>query len=269
MNIAYTATQAWYNQLYSLISTGKRRMPRGKETLDLSPSHLTVDMRYPVVVSPERKLSYQFMAAEAHWILSGDDSVAGITPWNQRIAQFSDDGERFFGAYGPKVAGQLDYVVGKLKSDPSTRQAGLTIWRENPPETKDYPCTIAMWFGIDDNRHLQMFVLMRSSDVWLGLPYDIFSFSMVAHQVCDRLNEDLSNLGGFTTYPGNLHLTLVSSHLYQTNLEQAREVLGKGAIGSRGHASPVGFWSGHGYVIEGLRQLRDTKAGDVLRWWEP
>src|SRR3546814_5271713 len=65
-----------------------------------------------------------------------------IAPWNRHISQFSDDGVVFAGAYGPRINLQLDYVLNKLREDPDTRQAGLTIWRPNPQPSKDIPCKI-------------------------------------------------------------------------------------------------------------------------------
>lgn len=268
MRYAPNANFAWYNQLVKIIDGGEIRVPRGKKTYDLSPSNLLVNMQQPVVTTAARRLSYQFMAAEAYWILRGDDSVAGIEPWNKHIAQFSDDGERFFGAYGPKIVDQLPYVVNKLLTDPSTRQAGLTIWRESPGETKDYPCTIAMWFGLR-GLALDMFVFMRSSDVWLGLPYDIFNFSMVAYRACSIMNAAARRVGGIAPVePGHLHLSMVSSHLYETNFEEANKIYNNPDTDRVQPLAPTDLWDGFPRLLTRLKLLRDTKAGDPLRWWE-
>jgi thymidylate synthase len=98
--------------------------------------------------------------------LSGDDKVATISPYNGRIADFSDDGMKFFGAYGPKIIAQLPFILDKLRKDPMSRQAGLTIWRESRRSPKDVPCTVAMFFSVRDGK-LNNHVFMRSSDAWL------------------------------------------------------------------------------------------------------
>ena len=72
------------------------------------------------------------MAAEALWILSGDNKVETIAPYNKNIKQFSDDGIIFQGAYGPRIISQLDYVIESLRKDRESRQAVLTIWNPNP-----------------------------------------------------------------------------------------------------------------------------------------
>ena len=100
-----TLNFVWIDTISDLFLRGVDVSPRGMPTKELPQYTVVIDMRYPVLTIAERKLSHRFMAAEAFWILSGDDTVAGIIPWNKRIAEFSDDGQTFFGAYGPKVVG--------------------------------------------------------------------------------------------------------------------------------------------------------------------
>lgn len=253
----------WLEAVNDILTNGELVAPRGKLTKELPQRTMVVDMRRPVLLVPERSLNYRFMAAEAYWILSGDDTVTGIAPYNSRIAEFSDDGERFFGAYGPKILGQLDYVVTKLKADHDTRQAGLTIWRENPPATKDVPCTVAVFFSLR-GRLLNAHVFMRSSDVWLGVPYDVFNFSMLAHLVCGLLNDDRASAELYE--PGRLHLTAASSHLYEINWADAKLCLGSSVVDQT--PTPKLLWNDYLALLERLKELRDTKPGHELRWWE-
>ena len=189
----------WLQTLDDLVNHGHVVSPRGQETRELPQRTIVVDMNRPVLNIPERNLGYKFMAAEAYWILTGDYRVETIAPYSKAISQFSDDGVTFFGAYGPKITHQFQYVLNKLVEDPDTRQAGLTIWRENPPQTKDVPCTVAIFFSIRRGE-LNCHVFMRSSDAWLGVPYDVFNFSMLSHAVCGCLNA--SKLKDFALTPG-------------------------------------------------------------------
>ena len=259
------ATIAWRLQLSRLLTSGEAINPRGVWTRELPQQTIMVDMRRPVIVDNIRKLNYRFMAAEAFWILSGDDRTATIVPYNKAIAQFSDDGETFFGAYGPRIHEQLDYVVEKLLADPTTRQAGLTTWRPSPPATKDVPCTVAMFFSIRRDE-LQAHVFMRSSDIWLGVPYDVFNFSMLAHLICARLNE--RKPVEKHTAPGILYLTAASSHLYETNVEGARSVLAAASSVARTAATPGVLFTDRERLLTTLHELRDSAPGHPLRWWE-
>jgi thymidylate synthase len=254
----------WVRTLQKINESGREVAPRGKLTLEVLHNTVHVDMRRPVLTNPSRRLSYQFMAAEAYWILSGDNTVAGISPWNKHISEFSDDGKTFFGAYGPKVISQIGYVVRKLIEDRESRQAGLTIWREKPPQTKDVPCTVAIFFSIRDDL-LDAHVFMRSSDVWLGLPYDCFNFSMLGHQVCGLFNDVMVHE---KIAPGQLHLTAVSSHLYQPQWSEAREIAENSVVLRIQPSTPSDLYSSSKRLMDYLVALRETKAGDKLRWWE-
>jgi thymidylate synthase len=271
-----TATTAWRSAINDVLD-GDEVAPRGKPTLEVAHRTDHIDMRRPVLLSRVRALSYRFMVAEAYWILSGSNQLSGVEPYAKRMAEFSDDGQTLFGAYGPPIVSQLDYVVGKLLADSETRQAALTIWRPNPPPTKDTPCTVAMVFRKRHNK-LHAHVFMRSNDLWLGWPYDVFSFSMVAHLICCRLNEAAAvanathpeSLPIGITAPGVLHLTAASSHLYEPEWSKAIESLNdKSSVLLPAVATPADLWMREHKLMETLRELRDTSPGHELRWWEP
>jgi len=263
--MANNATHVWLAQLERLVSSGLAVAPRNFDTYELLHETVVVDMRRPVVRSVTRRLSYQFMVAEAYWILTGDCLVETIAPYNQRIAQFSDDGQTFFGAYGPKIVAQLPYVITTLQRDPQSRQAGLTIWRESPPSTKDVPCTVTIFFSLR-HQNLHAHVFMRSSDVWLGLPYDIFNFSMLAHLVCAHLNSS-SPIGSGIIAPGDLYLTMASSHLYFHDLDFAVRCLSNPEAHYQ-PTTPEALFNNPNYLLDRLKDLRETSPGDSERWWE-
>ncbi len=257
----------WLDALDRMLEFGDIATPRGTVTTELLHQTFTVDMRRPVLTIKERKLSYRFMAAEAFWILTGDHRVASIASYNERIADYSDDGVTFFGAYGPRIQSQLHYVISALKRDSYTRQATLTIWRENPPETKDVPCTVAISFSLRRGK-LNCHVFMRSSDLWLGLPYDVFNFSMLAHMVCAKLNT-----AAVCAKPGILFLTAASSHLYDTDKKSAIDVLRLSAHHRCSDEddqplTPEILHLDEFELLDRLAMLRDTSKGDRLRWWE-
>lgn len=252
----------WYETLSEIMTEGHDVHPRGKHTKEILQKTIVVDMRRPVLMVPQRSLSYSFMAAEAYWILSADDRVETIAPYNKNISQFSDDGVKFFGAYGPKIFDQFEYVVDKLAQDQMTRQAGLTIWRENPPETKDVPCTVSIFFSIRDGL-LNAHVFMRSSDIWLGIPYDVFNFSMLAHGVCSCLRVKHN----IKVKPGALYLTAASSHLYAINFDQARKIVDEYVVMEQ-RPTPDELYENPLELMTRLDEIRRSKHGNASRWWD-
>lgn len=226
------ATLAWLDRLQDVYSRGHHAAPRGMAIKELLCCTSIVDMNYPIVDVPGRDLGFKFMAAEAAWILSGDNRVSTIKPYARHIENFSDDGQFFYGAYGPRVIDQLPYVARVLAEDPDTRQAVLTIWRPSPPKTKDVPCTVSVqWFIREGTLHC--LDTMRSSDLWLGWPYDIFNFSMLSHY----LRLILKARYGVVVEVGSLFLTAGSQHIYEKNFEKIEAILVEQSHGKTEHVS--------------------------------
>lgn len=208
----------WLNTVRELLQKGKKVCPRGFKTKELLGYQTKVDMRFPILGIPKRKLGRRFQTAEAAWIISGDDRVATIAPYSKAISNFSDDGVKFFGSYGVKIREQINYVVEKLATDQDTREAVINIWRENPPQTKDYPCTCTVQFLIRDGK-IHCVDNMRSSDIWLGWPYDIFNFSMLSGFIALKLREEY----GIKLELGTITLNAGSQHIYEQHFDKAQE----------------------------------------------
>lgn len=213
----------WAKALRAVLQVGEHISPRGQETAEVLGYQTIVNMSQPVVTVPSRKLSRKFLVAEAAWILCGSDKVEDIAPYNKNIAQFSDDGVTFFGAYGPKFIDQVHHVIYALSHDRDSRQAVITFWRESPPSTKDVPCTLSIQFLIRGDR-LEAIVNMRSSDLWLGWVYDVFNFSMMAAFVALQLKASC----GIVLRLGDLRLTAGSQHIYQRDWEKAQVAASEG-----------------------------------------
>lgn len=211
----------WHRILELVARRGVGVGPRGMPTLEVVGLQSAWIMADPVIKSVRRKLGYRYMAAEAAWVLSGDNRLSSIGPYSSIIDKFSDDGVRFFGAYGPRVVDQLRHVVQELKRDPDSRRAVINLWRDNPPESRDVPCTLSLQFLI--RRHtIHCVSTMRSNDVWLGTPYDVFTFSQVAAAVAIELRPMRLQLG-------TLIHTAGSHHVYERDLPRAHDVLSAGA----------------------------------------
>jgi thymidylate synthase len=274
MSDLFSINNAWLRGLDNLLRFGEHISPRGIDTLEIPQATFTINMLKPVLTIPERSLNYRFMAAEALWILNGDNRVETIAPYNSKISQFSDDGKTFFGAYGPEFVKQLPYVVRKLIDDPNSRQAGMTFWRQCPPATKDVPCTVALFFQIR-GRRLNVHVFMRSSDIWLGLPYDVFNFSMIGHMVCAYINKHTAGqlqrklLNEDIVSPNLLYLTAASSHLYRQDVDPARACCktSRPLFGEQSD-TPPGMHLDPNFLESKLELVRDRPAKDGHRWWE-
>ena len=203
----------YYHILQGLIKYGHSSSPRDRGTRELLCQKLAIDMSTPVITCPERELDYNFMVSEAYWILTGQRLLNGHVRKN--LSKYSDGYDIMAGAYGPPFLQQVLYVVETLQRDPESRQAVLTLWERNPRHSSDIPCTLSMQF-LARRPFLHTVVNMRSSDAWLGLPYDIFTFTMMSLFVNSMLQHKLKL--------GCLYLTAGSQHLYDRNIEAALKV---------------------------------------------
>lgn len=209
-NDKYSST--FKSALIEILREGKEVRPRGMLTKEISPATMVVDPRKTLLFSKERNLNFAFLFAENLWYLSGRSDTHFLSHYNSKIKSFSQDGLHD-GAYGPKIVGQIRHVVDTLKSDPDSRQAIISIWRENPRPSKDVPCTSLFQFMIRDSK-LNMYVTMRSNDIIWGSNYDVPSFALIHLIIASCL--DLQ--------PGLLYHTANSLHLYDTHFDLAEKL---------------------------------------------
>lgn len=213
------ANCVWKKLVTDALSFGQEVRPRGLLSTELVAHQTVVDMNRCVLSLMSRKLGYKFLAREAWWILSGRNDLASIVDASRHIANYSDDGVRFNGAYGPKVIDQMSYVIDCLVGDVHSRQSVMNIWRENPRKSKDIPCTLSAQFVLRPAAYgLQLHCIdtMRSSDIWLGWPYDVFNFSMISASILIAVRNKLHEAGAPTHLElGKLYLTAGSQHLYK------------------------------------------------------
>lgn len=132
-------------------------------------------------------------AAEAIQLCAGIGMPELTEAVSSRIAEFVRDPDgTVHGNYGARVGLQIIDVVDKMRADPHSRQAVIQVWdhtkdsRYRQPMPKDIPCTLSITFGLSHSA-VTMSVVMRSNDVWLGVPYDVFQFRQLHRTVAALL----------------------------------------------------------------------------------
>ena len=181
---------------------------------------------------PDRMFNPFFALAEVVWILSGNGDVEWISYFNSNMKKFADSGKKDFnGAYGlrmrrwPSCIGnyvtvdQLSIAINKLKREPLTRQAVVSLWdpeRDNIRGSNDYPCNNLLYFRLRDGI-LNMTVTQRSCDLIWGAPYNAVQFSHVHAYAAGCLGV---KIGTLTYVIDNLHYYL---ELYPVQLAKLIE----------------------------------------------
>lgn len=160
-----------------------------------------------IVTSPIRKMPMRYAVGELAWYLAGSNRVSDISRFAKKWVDISDDGVTNNSAYGYRIQqmfgfDQWEYVKGLLQKDPNTRQAVIHIKNASNVPTKDTPCTVYLQFFLRDEQ-LHMSVHMRSNDIWMGVPYDMFSFCFLQMKMAMELGV---YVGSYTHYAGSLHM---------------------------------------------------------------
>lgn len=160
-----------------------------------------------IVTSPIRNMPMRYAVGELAWYLSGSNRVSDISRFARKWADISDDGETNNSAYGYRIFtkfgfDQWEYVKSLLLKDPNSRQAVIHIKNADDSPTKDTPCTVYLQFFIRVGK-LNLSVHMRSNDIWMGVPYDMFSFCFLQMKMAMELGVEI---GEYHHYAGSLHM---------------------------------------------------------------
>lgn len=118
---------------------------------------------------------------------------------------------------------QLQYVIDELKANPASRRAMISMWNpEDLPEMALPPCHYSSVFNIQDigiERVLDMSVIMRSNDLFLGAPFNYVFYAALLECICEALDMGL--------VPGTYSHISINSHIYTNQVEQVREQVGR------------------------------------------
>jgi len=236
-----SVTEVFTRAVAAVLREGRPTSPRGMPTVEVMPAHVCLgDPRARLLnAACGRRVNPAFAAAEAVWVLDGSDE-----PWiyrfNGRLRDYADAGV-LRGAYGPRlrawpgpdgVVDQLAQVRRLLMRDPDTRRATVCLFdpARDFAGARDVPCTVTWRFFIRYGR-LEMHSSMRSQDLWLGLPYDLFTATVVQELLAGWCGVEV----------GDYHHEVSSLHLYRRDLAAAAAVRPVTGPARRMEALPVAW----------------------------
>lgn len=158
------------------------------------------------------------------WYLTKDNRLDFIVDYIPAYAKDSEDGLTVHGGYGPRLFrqrgnDQVENAIRQLRESPTSRRAVIQIFdaEDNAKRHKEVPCTTTLQLLLRE-RKLHLIATMRSNDAWLGLPHDVFCFTMLQEAVARILGVDLGTYRHFAA----------SMHLYEDDQEKAASYLQEG-----------------------------------------
>ena len=216
--------QAYLDLLQRVLDEGVPKGDRtGTGTLSVFGHQMRFDLSegFPLVTT--KRIHIPSVVHELLWFLKGDTNVRylqenGVRIWNEWADENGDLGpvygkqwRRWVGPDGVEHD-QVAEAIRLINEDPNSRRIIVSAW--NVADLSDMalmPCHAFFQFHVADGRlNCQMY--QRSADVFLGVPFNIASYSLLTHmmaQVCGLK-------------PGVFVHSLGDAHLYNNHLDQAR-----------------------------------------------
>jgi len=182
---------------------------------------------FPMVTT--KKLHLNSIIHELLWFLQGETSVAylkknGVSIWDEWA---DDNGElgpiygyqwRFWPAADGRHIDQIKKVMEQLKKNPDSRRIIVSAWNVADLDKMALPpCHAFFQLWVADGR-LSCQLYQRSADIFLGLPFNIASYSILTHMFAQQAG---LQPGDFIWTGGDCHLYL--NHLEQAELQLSRE----------------------------------------------
>jgi thymidylate synthase len=228
LSVAFDVRQ-YHDLLRLVLETGTERSDRtGTGTLSVFGAQARFDLRERFPLLTTKKLHLKSIIYELLWFLRGDTNIKylnehGVSIWDEWADENGNLG-RVYGAQWRDWRGlngthvdQITKVISEIRENPSSRRLIVSAW--NPAEIHTMalpPCHVLFQFYINQGE-LSCQLYQRSADLFLGVPFNIASYSlltMMVAQACDLK-------------PGDFVHTFGDLHLYSNHLEQAREQLGR------------------------------------------
>ena len=234
--------------LNNVLTNGEARPDRtGVGTKSMFAQHIEFDIRERLPLVTTKKLNYEAVIKELLFFISGSTNTKrleeqGVNIWKgntskEYLAKYNlpyEEGDmgpgyghqwRHWGAeyhgatvdYKGKGVDQLKTLIDGIRNDPHSRRHILSGW--NVSQLKEMclpPCHLLSQFYVSsDRKFLDCQLYCRSSDLFLGLPFNIASYAILTYMI-----GHVTNLK-----PRRLIINIGDAHLYLNHLEQANRQL--------------------------------------------
>jgi len=218
-----TVNYQYAELLDQILTHGKERADRtGVGTISLfSPQRLEFNLQNGFPLLSLKKVSIKNIATELLWFLRGDTNTAylhqhGCKIWDDWADENGDLG-KIYGFQWRRLAGndQIKSLIHNIKNDPFSRRLIVSAW--NAEQLKDMnltPCHCFFQCYVDSGK-LDLKLVQRSWDVFLGAPYNIASYALLMHILARETG----------LFVGRLIIEAGDAHIYKNHVSQVRELL--------------------------------------------
>jgi thymidylate synthase len=214
-----------YQELLShILKNGSIHSDRtGVGTMSIFGYQMRFDLNEGLPLITTKKLHLRSIIYELLWFLRGETNTRylkenNVSIWDEWAREEGDLGPiygkqwRHWEASDGREIDQINWVVDQIKRDPTSRRHIVCAWNVGDLEKMALaPCHTLFQFYVDKKR-LSCQLYQRSADTFLGLPYNLVSYSLLTHMIAQQCDME----------PGDFVWTGGDVHLYLNHLEQAR-----------------------------------------------
>jgi thymidylate synthase len=208
-----TAFHAWQKALQHIIDHGHRyKDVRGRVCIEVSNLHISVK-------DPTKQLTLpiEHLQNIQEWVYPSLTEIAEIILAKQQGYTYGYAyGARLF-SYGGTLNQINDYIIPLLKQDPTSRRAIVSLYdphKDAQPGAENVPGMVVLDFKIRDGR-LQIIAFIRSNDMFIGWPANIYQLFVLQEYVSARLDVAAGSLTTFST----------SAHLFEDHINRIKQLL--------------------------------------------
>ena len=222
--------QQYLDLMRRILDDGAEKTDRtGTGTKSVFGHQMRFDLSESFPLLTTKKLHLRSIIHELLWFLTGDTNVQylhenKVTIWDE----WADEQGNLGPVYGHqwrkwesadgRIIDQITQVIEQIKTNPDSRRLIVSAWNVGDIDKMALPpCHLLFQFYVADGK-LSCQLYQRSADVFLGVPFNIASYSllcMMMAQVCGL------KPGEFVHTLGDAHL--YSNHLEQTELQLSRQ----------------------------------------------
>ena len=219
--------QQYLTLVRHILDHGAQKSDRtGTGTLSVFGYQMRFDLAAGFPLLTTKKLHLRSIIYELLWFLRGETNVRWlqenkVTIWDEWADASGELGPiygsqwRSWPAPNGQHIDQISQVIEQIRTNPDSRRLIVSAWNVGEIDKMALaPCHAMFQFYVANGR-LSCQMYQRSADVFLGVPFNIASYSLLTLMVAQVT--DLK--------PGEFILTLGDAHLYLNHLEQARELL--------------------------------------------
>lgn len=219
---------------------------------------------FPLVTT--KKLHIRSIVHELLWFLSGSSNIKylhdnGVSIWDEWADENGDLGPvygvqwRSWPAPDGRKIDQISNLIGGIKKNPDSRRHLVVAW--NPAEVDKMalpPCHCLFQFYVANGK-LSCQLYQRSCDIFLGVPFNIASYSLLTHMVAQQCDLDV---GDFVWTGGDCHI--YKNHFEQVELQLSRTPRAYPKLVINRKPSSIFDYKFEDFVIEGYDPWPHIKA---------